>query len=195
MKNLETKDKFLKLRAQDKSLRTIEQELGTDRRTLAKWEKKYKEELENRKTLELEALREKYWLTGQARIERFGGQLKRVMEELEQRDLSDVATPRLVDLALKLDARLRDETSTPAIAGEAGFNERKAQLKVKAKLTDELNEAPQVNFVQLPEYMELIQVIMRVLGPHPKLREEAAQALLEADAAHKEVGDDGNGKK
>ncbi|MGZ8933196.1 MAG: hypothetical protein ACXW06_07980, partial [Halobacteriota archaeon] len=63
MKNLETKDKFLKLRAQDKSLRTIEHELGTDRRTLAKWEKKYKEELENRKTLELEALREKYWLT------------------------------------------------------------------------------------------------------------------------------------
>jgi hypothetical protein len=53
-----------------------------------------------------------------------------------------------------------------------------------------------VNFVQLPEYIEeLIQVMMRVLGPHPELREEVAQALLEADAARKEVGNDDNGKK
>jgi hypothetical protein len=36
---------------------------------------------------------------------------------------------------------------------------------------------------------------MRVLGPHPELREEAAQALLEMDAANKEVGNDGNGEK
>ena len=69
------------------------------------------------------------------------------------------------------------------------------QLKFKAKLTGELNEAPQVNLVLSPEFIQLRQVIMRVLGPHPELREEAAQALLEMDAANKEVGNDGNGEK
>ncbi|MGA2885631.1 MAG: hypothetical protein ABSE80_10810 [Halobacteriota archaeon] len=126
MKDLQTKERFLELRAQEKSLRTIETEIGTSRRTLAQWESEYKEELENLKAIKIEALREEYRLTTQARVERFGGQLRRVTEELEKRDLSDIPTPKLVDLALKLDAQLRDATVTPPITDEAGLEARKA---------------------------------------------------------------------
>jgi hypothetical protein len=126
MKDIETKQKFLEQRAQGKSLRTIEKEIGIRRRTLAQWESEYKEELENFTAIELDAQREEYRLTTQARIERFGGQLRRVMEELEKRDLSDIPTPKLVDLALKLDTRLRDAAVMPAITDEAGVEARKA---------------------------------------------------------------------
>ncbi len=126
MKDLEKREKFLVLRAQGKSLRTIEKEIGTPRRTLAQWEGECKEELENRKAIKLEARREEYRLTTEARIERFGGLLRRVMDELEKRDLSDIPPPKLVDLALKLDARLRDAAVMPAITDEAGVEARKA---------------------------------------------------------------------
>lgn len=126
MKDLEEQERFLELRAQGKSLRTIEAETGINRRTLSKWESESKEELDNLKAIELDALREKYWLTRQARIRIYGDQYQRFIEELKKRDLSGVPTPKLVDMALKLDTQLRDEALTPAIVDESGLEARKA---------------------------------------------------------------------
>ena len=84
--------------------------------------------------MELEAMREEYSLTTQARIERFGRQLQRVTEELENRDLSDIPTPRLVDLAIKLDTKLREEGPTPTITSEAGLAARKANRQLVRSL-------------------------------------------------------------
>jgi len=134
MKEAKTRQKFLELRAQGKSLRAIEIEIGTNRGTLAKWESECKEELENLKAMELEVMREEYSLTMQARIERFGRQLQRVTEELENRDLSDIPTPRLVDLAIKLDTKLREEGPTPTITSEAGLAARKANRQLVRSL-------------------------------------------------------------
>lgn len=54
------------------------------------------------------------------------------------------------------------------------------QFELTAKLTGQLNEAPQVNFLLSPEYMELKQVIIKALEPYPEARQEAARALREA---------------
>lgn len=56
------------------------------------------------------------------------------------------------------------------------------QLMFEAKLTGELNEAPQVNFFLSRDYLRFRQEMMRLLGPYPELREEVAQTLLEANA-------------
>ncbi len=125
MKDSDKLERFLELRAQGKSLRTIETETGINRRTLSKWESESKEELDNLKAIELDALREKYWLTRQARIRIYGDQYQRFIDELKKRDLSGVPTPKLVDMALKLDTQLRDEALTPAIVDEAGLEARK----------------------------------------------------------------------
>jgi hypothetical protein len=69
------------------------------------------------------------------------------------------------------------------------------QLMFEAKLTGELNEAPQVNFFLSPEYVQFRQEMMRVLGPYPELRDEVAQTLLEGDATNEEARKDGNGKQ
>ena len=69
MKDLKTKQKVLELRAQGKSFRAIEEEIGISRRTQATWEKEDKEELENLKAVELEAVRERYRLTVKDMVE------------------------------------------------------------------------------------------------------------------------------
>ena len=134
MTKIEDKQRFLELRAQGDSLRTIEKKIGTSRHTLAKWESECKEELENLRAIYVDGLREEYRLTIQARIEGFGLLRKRVTEELAQRDLSDVSTPKLADIALKLDAHLTDITAAPTITDDAGLAARKADRNLVESL-------------------------------------------------------------
>jgi len=134
MTKKEDKQRFLELRAQGDSLRTIEKKIGTSRHTLAKWEGECKEELENLRAIYVDGLHEEYRLTIQARIKGFGLMLKRVTEALAQRDLSDVSTPKLADLALKLDAHLTDITAAPTITDDAGLAARKADRNLVESL-------------------------------------------------------------
>jgi hypothetical protein len=106
MIDTDTKNRFLELRAQGKSLRTIADELSVGRQTLVNWERKHKEQIENLKAIELDALLERHRLTAQAQIESYGVELARVTEELQKRDLTDVPTPKLYDILIKLHARV-----------------------------------------------------------------------------------------
>ena len=86
-------------------------------------------------------------------------QLKRVTDELEKRDLSDVATPKLVDMALKLDAALSEGDNVLELKA------LRAELKqLKAKATSKPNEAQQESSVLPPECVAFRQVTMQVLG-------------------------------
>ena len=105
VKDSKKKHRFIELRAQDKSQRTVAAELGIGVQTAKRWDNKFKEQIESLNALELEALLEKYWLTEKARIERLGSQLVRVRDKLDERDFSDVETPKLLDMELKLDGR------------------------------------------------------------------------------------------
>lgn len=106
MKDIETKHRFVELRAQGKSLRTVADELAVGLQTVVRWERELKEQIENLKAMELDALMERHQLTVQAQIERFGFELKRVTEELQKRDLAGVLTPKLYDIMIKLYARV-----------------------------------------------------------------------------------------
>ncbi|MGD0172490.1 MAG: helix-turn-helix domain-containing protein [Halobacteriota archaeon] len=126
MKGEQTRQKFLELRAQGKSLRAIEIEIGTSRGTLAKWEQDYREELTNLKAIERDAMREKYLLTQQAQLDLFGTQFTRLNEELEKRDLSDVPTPKLFELVLKYSTRLTEDFPAQSIDTEEQVARQKA---------------------------------------------------------------------
>ena len=115
VKDIRTKQKFLELRAQEKSFRTIEKEMGISRRTLAAWESEYKEEIANLKAIELEAVQERYGLTTKAKLERYGAELQRVTEELQRRDLAGVPTPKLYDIMIKLYARIDEMCQAPIL--------------------------------------------------------------------------------
>lgn len=69
MKDTEQRLKFIRLRAQGQSLSTIASQLGVARQTLANLEDALEEEVQNMKAMELDALREAYFMTKKARIE------------------------------------------------------------------------------------------------------------------------------
>ena len=106
MKDIEMKHRFVELRAQGKSLRTVADELAVGLQTVVRWERELKEQIENLKAMELDALMEQHQLTVQAQIERYGLELARVTEELQKRDLVGVPTPKLYDIMIKLHARV-----------------------------------------------------------------------------------------
>ena len=87
MKDVETRQRFVELRAQGKSLRAAADELGVGRQTLVRWEKKHGGQIENLKAIEFEALLDRHRLTLQAQVERYGAELARLHEEIQRRDL------------------------------------------------------------------------------------------------------------
>ena len=52
------------------------------------WERNFKEQIDNRQAVELEAMYDKYYLSVRKKVEFFGDVLNRIQGELETRDLS-----------------------------------------------------------------------------------------------------------
>jgi transcriptional regulator len=109
MKDTNTKERFLTLRAQGLSFDKIAQELKTSKGTLIEWSKELEIEISNLKAIELEALQEKYYILKRRRIELFGEKLEAIKLEVGKRNLEDVSTERLLDLLLRFGAVLKAE--------------------------------------------------------------------------------------
>lgn len=107
MKELEDRKRFIDMRSDDMSLAKIAQKLHVSRQTLANWEKVHEEEIWRLQSMKLDALEEEFSIKRLGRIELYGTMLRRVKEELERRDLSDVQTAKLFDLQLKLIPELK----------------------------------------------------------------------------------------
>ena len=60
MKDQETQQKFVDLRARGRSFARIAEELQVSKRTLIEWSRKFQFEIQNQRAIELEALRERY---------------------------------------------------------------------------------------------------------------------------------------
>lgn len=109
MKDIESKNKFIELRAKGLSFDKIAQELNISKQTLITWSKELKIEIANLKSIELEVLQEKFYISKTKRIELFGSQLETLKNELGKRDLSQVGTEKLFELSLKYGAFLKEE--------------------------------------------------------------------------------------
>jgi hypothetical protein len=115
MKTTDTKEQFINLRAKGLSYAKISDELKVSRKTLIDWNNGLKEEVANRKALELEALFEKYFLLKEHRVALFGSVLGKISDELSKRDFSDLGTVQLMDMMLKYNTQLKDELVEPVL--------------------------------------------------------------------------------
>ena len=95
MKDKQTKERFMELRGQGLPLAKIAAEIGVSKTTLINWDRDLKEEIDNLKAVELEALYDKFYLSTRKQVEFFGDILSRIQRELETRDLSSVSTEKL----------------------------------------------------------------------------------------------------
>jgi len=113
MELIDTKQRFIELRAKSWSFDKIAKELGKAKQTLIDWSKELQDEIANCKALELEALYESYYLLKENRLQTFGAMLTKIKEEALKRDLSDVPTDKLLDLLLKYENQVKDEVIEP----------------------------------------------------------------------------------
>ena len=135
MEPIETKTRFIELRAKGYSFDKIAKELGKAKQTLIDWSKELEEEIANLKALELEALYEEFYLLKEDRLRRLGKILKSIEDELLDRDLSEVATDRLLDLLLKYRAQIEEDLVEPTFKSTEEISEEEADRKILQALT------------------------------------------------------------
>jgi transcriptional regulator len=135
METLETKERFIELRAKGWSFDKIAQELGKAKQTLIDWSKELEEEIANLKALELEALYESYYLLKEAKIKKYGAILSKITDELESRDFTDVRTGRLLELYLLYFERLSQEVVAPNFKSTKEIEEDREDKELLEELT------------------------------------------------------------
>lgn len=135
METIETKEKFIEMRAKLWSFDKIAKELGKAKQTLIDWSKELQEEIANRKALELESLYEKYHLQKESRLQRFGIILSKIKEEVEKRDLSDIPTDKLLDLFLKYNTKVKEEIIEPTYRTSQELKDEKLDREKLVELT------------------------------------------------------------
>lgn len=135
MELLETKEKFIELRAKGWSFDKISKEIGKAKQTLIDWSKELQDEIANRKALELETLYEKYFLLKEAKIKKYGAILSKITNELESRDFSNVPTGRLLELYLLYFERLSQEVVEPSFKSSQDIKEERQDRNLLEELT------------------------------------------------------------
>ena len=133
MKDQETQQKFVELRAQGRSFARIAEELQVSRRTLIEWSRKFQFEIQNQRAIELEALRESYLAGCEEQVRQLGERLREVEAELATRQVAELSTPRLFTLAGSLRRQLEHVTG-----GELRFS-----TPVRAIPADEYHDEAQ----------------------------------------------------
>ena len=113
MADTEIKKRFIALRSKGLSFDKIAKELKKSKQTLINWSKDFKEEIANLKALELETLQEELYLSTEARLKAQGAIYKKLKEEAESRDFSEIPTEKLLELLSKHEKRLHDEHIEP----------------------------------------------------------------------------------
>jgi len=135
MELLETKERFIELRAKGWSFDKIAKETGKAKQTLIDWSKDLQDEVANRKALELEVLYETYYLLKEAKIKKYGAILSKITNELENRDFNNVPTGRLLELYLLYFERLSQEVVEPTYKSSQEIKEEKQDRELLDELT------------------------------------------------------------
>ncbi|MCA9469820.1 MAG: hypothetical protein KC643_30850 [Nitrospira sp.] len=129
MKDQEVQQKFVELRGQGWSFDRIAQELNVSKPTLIGWARKYKVEINNLRSLALDALNEQFALTIHKRLEILGELLERLKAEAMVRDLSSIPTHKAFDLIMKISEIIKAENPQIQFQKEEEFNKLEELIK------------------------------------------------------------------
>ena len=123
---------LVSLRAKGHSYQKIAQEMKRSKQTLINAAKKYSSEIEELKSIELDGLQREFLVAKEERIKALGKLCKRLLEEVDKRDLSTISTEKLIQIATRTMTMLEAE-QTPAIVREAKDSwhiETRAQIEI-----------------------------------------------------------------
>jgi hypothetical protein len=108
----QTVQRFIELRAQGRTFAQLVSELGVSKPTLIGWSRKHQFQIQNLKTIELEALAARWLASAADRVNALGEQLVKVEAEISTRDVKDLTTAQLYLLARNLRRQIEQVTGT-----------------------------------------------------------------------------------
>ena len=135
METIETKRRFIELRAKGYSFDKIAKELGKAKQTLLDWSRELDQEIAQAKALELDSLYESYSLYKEARLKTLGEILSKLKKEVDNRDLTDLPTDRLLDLFLKYEGVVKESLVEPVFKSSREIEEEKEDILLLEELT------------------------------------------------------------
>uniref|UniRef100_UPI004048A137 hypothetical protein n=1 Tax=Algoriphagus sp. TaxID=1872435 RepID=UPI004048A137 len=135
METIETKRRFIELRAKGYSFDKIAKELGKAKQTLLDWSRDLDQEIAQTKALELDSLYESYGLYKEARLKTLGEILSKLKKEVDNRDLTDLPTDRLLDLFLKYEGVVKESLVEPVFKSSREIEEEKEDRLLLEELT------------------------------------------------------------
>jgi transposase-like protein len=135
METIETKRRFIELRAKGYSFDKIAKELGKAKQTLLDWSRDLDQEIAQAKALELDSLYEAYSLYKEARLKTLGEILSKLKKEVDNRDLTDLPTDRLLDLFLKYEGVVKESLVEPVFKSSREIEEEKEDRLLLEDLT------------------------------------------------------------
>jgi DNA-binding XRE family transcriptional regulator len=109
MKNVETKERFVRLRALGVPYSEIGKELDVTKKTLISWEPELREDIKKERAAEIEHLRAVYWGEKRGRIDLLTERQKRLHEEERKRDLSEIPVAKVMELERQTSEQLKKE--------------------------------------------------------------------------------------
>jgi hypothetical protein len=112
MTDSDTIARFILLRSQGWSFNRIAAELNVSKPTLIKWSRQHQFDIANLRATETEALAERLFRQRQERWEVLARQLKRIEDEIEERELDEIPVARLHSIAAALRAEIKEEIGT-----------------------------------------------------------------------------------
>ena len=120
---METRSRFLELRARGWSLKRIAGEIGVSKPTLIAWQRQVRHEIQDLKSVELEAIQEKILASHEEELGRLAAQLNRVEAILAKRNLEVLSTEFLFCMAGSLRTQIKKQClalafSAPSSAAE-----------------------------------------------------------------------------
>jgi len=94
--------KFIELRAKGLSYDKIAKELNVSKSTLIHWSKEFELEIINLRNIEYEALREKFMLNKEKKLEFSREIFDKLIENLRSRNFDEIPSDKLINLILSL---------------------------------------------------------------------------------------------
>ena len=112
-KNLDIKERFIKLRANGESYDKIAKKLSINRNTAIEWGKQFNKEIANMKSIRLENLIEQFTLSVEDKVKLWGNIVNRIYDALEERSFSNDDNDKLLDMLCKAQSRLESSFVEP----------------------------------------------------------------------------------
>ena len=113
MKDIAVRNSFIEMRAKGKSLRHIADKLGVCKQTCINWNKEYQHEITNLRSIEIDAICEKYRVQKRLHVEHLLLISGRIKNELRKRRLDDIKTKDLMELDMRYAELLGAECQEP----------------------------------------------------------------------------------